>query len=98
MGRKRAEPEGQVDEGKPGLGDLLVDKVLEQLDTASIAAKLAPDLAGRLVAWIQLDVLSERVFEKLADRLANDPIIAEAVASQLSRLMGGRNVGEPPKS
>ena len=78
--------------------DLLVDKVLDQLDLTSIAAKLAPELAGRLVGSIQLDALGERVFEKLADRLANDPTIAEAVAGQLlARLRDGRNVGEPPK-
>jgi len=103
MTRKRAlEPEGQVDagnteRGKPGFDDLLADKVLEQLDLASLASKLAPNLAARLVGTIQLDALSERVFEKLASRLASDPIIAEAVATQLTSLMGGK-ITESPRS
>ena len=84
--------------GRPEFSDLLADKVLDQLDLASLASKLAPDLAVRLVGTIQLDVLGERVFEKLADRLANDPIIVEAVAAQMSSLMGGSTSGEPPKS
>ena len=83
MGKKRMlEPEGQV-EGRPELSDLLVEKVLEQLDTASTAAKLAPDLAAKLVGAIQLDALSDRLFEKLVSCLANDAAIVEAVAAQL---------------
>ena len=98
MGKKRAlEPEGQVDVGKvesgrPDFNDLLADKVLEQLDMTSLASKLAPDLAARLAGTIQLDALGERVLEKLADRLACDPIIAEAVAAQLNLMLG------PPRS
>ena len=93
MGKKRAlEPEGQVDTGKiepgPGFNELLADRVLGQLDLASLASKLAPDLAARLAGTIQLDALSDRAFEKLADRLANDPIITEAIVVQLSKLMG----------
>ena len=85
MGKTRAlEP----DVGKSVFDDLLADKVLEQLDLASLASKLAPDLAARLAGTIQLDALSERVFEKLADRLANDPVIVEAIATQLAHLMG----------
>ena len=94
MAKKRAlEPEGQVDvgkePGKPGINDLLADRVLEQLDMTSLASKLAPDLAARLAQTIQLDALGDLVFEKLASRLANDPIIAEAVAAQLAGLMLG---------
>ena len=93
MGKKRAlEPDGDV--GKPVFDDLLADKVLEQLDLTALATKLAPDLAARLVGTIQLDALSDRVFEKLASRLASDPIIAEAVAAQVTSLM----TGVPPRS
>ena len=94
MGKKRAlEVEGQVDGGqvepvRPDFSDLLVDRVLDQLDLASLASKLAPDLARKLASMIQLDALGDRVFEKLADRLANDPIIPEAIVVQVSRLMG----------
>ena len=102
MAKKRAlEPEGQVDAGKPGkpgFDDLLAEKVLEQLNLASLASKLAPGLAERLAKTIQIDALGDRVFEKLVDRLANDPIIAEAVATELRSLMGGRNVGVCPLS
>ena len=88
MAKKRAlEPEGKVEPGKPGINDLLAEKVLGQLDLASLAAKLAPDLAARLAGTIQLDALGDLVFEKLADRLANDPIITEAIVVQLSKLM-----------
>ena len=101
MTKKRAlEPDGQVDAGKPGkpgFNDLLAEKVLGQLDLASLASKLAPDLAARLAGTIQLDALSERVFEKLADRLASDPIIVEAVATQLTSLMGGEISGVSPR-
>jgi len=103
MGKKRAlEPDGQVDTGriepgKPGFENLLAEKVLEQLDLASLASKLAPELAARLAGTIQLDALSERVFEKLADRLANDPVVVEAVATQLSTLMDGKISGESPR-
>ena len=98
VGRKRALEPAEPDEPEAGLGDLLIDRVLDQLDLASIASNLAPDLAGRLVGSIQLDVLGDRVFEKLVDRLANDPIIAEVIAAQLSRLMGGSTSGELPRS
>ena len=82
MGKKRAlEPEGQVEDGR--LNDFLVDKVLDQLDLSSIAAKLAPELAARVVGSVQLEALSERVLEKLASTLANNPAVVEAVASQL---------------
>ena len=95
---EQAERAEQV-EGRPEFNDLLVNRVLDQLDLASIASKLAPDLAGRLVGSIRLDVLGDRVFEKLVDRLANDPIIAEAVVGQLlARLRDGRIVGESPRS
>ena len=99
MGKKRAlEPEGQVDAGKhaPGFSDLLADKVLDQLDLVALASKLAPDLAARLAGTIELEALSERVFEKLADRLANDPIVMEALAVQLSRLMGENIASDYP--
>ena len=49
--------------GRPEFSDLLANKVLDQLDLTSIASKLAPDLAARLVGTIQLDVLGDRVFE-----------------------------------
>jgi hypothetical protein len=107
MAKKRTlEPEGdagklgetRVEPGRPEFSDLLADKVLGQLDLTSLASKLAPDLAVRLVASVQLDVLGDRVFEKLFDRLANDPVIAEAVAAQMSRLMGGSTSGELPRS
>ena len=100
MAKKRAlEPEGQVDAGKPGkpgFDDLLAEKVLEQLNLASLASKLAPGLAERLAGTIQIDALGDRVFEKLVDRLANDPIIMEAVALQLSRLTGANISGDCP--
>jgi len=98
MAKTRAlEPDGADAgrSGKPGFDDLLADKVLGQLDLASLASKLAPELAARLVGTIQLDALSERVFEKLANRLASDPIIAEAVATQLTSLMG--KISESPR-
>jgi len=94
MGTKRAlEVEGQVDVGqvepvRPDFSDLLVDRVLGQLDLASLASKLAPDLARKLAGMIQLDALGDRAFEKLADRLAHDPIITDAIVVQLSRIMG----------
>ena len=101
MTKKRAlEPEGHVDAGKPGkpgFGDLLANKVLEQLDLASLASKLAPELAARLAGTIQLDALGDLVLEKLADRLASDPIIVEAVATQLSTLMDGKISGDSPR-
>jgi len=101
MAKKRAlEPDGQVDAGKvepgkPDFNDLLADRVLGQLDLASLASKLAPDLAARLAGTIQLDALGDLVFEKLADRLASDPIIVEAVALQLSRIMDVSTSGSP---
>ena len=101
MTKKRAlEPDGADAgrPGKPGFDDLLADKVLEQLDLASLASKLAPELAARRVGTIQLDALSERVFEKLADRLANDPVIVEAIAMQLASLMVEKIAGEIPRS
>ena len=103
MAKKRPlEPEGDagkwVEPERPEFNDLLADKVLDQLNLTSLASKLAPDLAVRLVGTIQLDVLGDRVFEKLVDRLANDPIIVEAIALQLSTLMGGNISGEPPRS
>ena len=97
MGKKRALEEvdvGKVEPGRPDFNDLLADKVLDQLDLTSLASKLAPDLAARLAQTIQLDALGDLVFEKLASRLANDPIIAEAVAAQLASLM----LGAPPRS
>jgi len=107
MAKKRAlESEGdagkrvetRVEPGRPEFSDLLANKVLDQLDLTSIASKLAPDLAGRLVGTIQLDVLGDRVFEKLVDRLANDPVITEAVAAQMSSLMDGSTSGVLPRS
>jgi hypothetical protein len=60
----------------------------EQLDAASIAAKLAPELAAKLVGTIQLDALGNRVLEKLACTLANDATIVEAVLTQLLARLG----------
>ena len=91
---KRAE--ARVEPANSELNDLLADKVLGQLNLTSLASKLAPDLAARLAGTIQLVALGDRVFEKLVDRLSNDPIIVEAVALQLSRLMGGNISGECP--
>ena len=97
MGKKRAlESEGQVDSGKaePGrINDLLADKVLDQLDMASLASKLAPDLAERLAQTIQLDALGDLVLQKLAARLANDPIIVGAI---VSRVMGENIASDSP--
>ena len=80
--REREEPAG---DGK--LGDLLVEKVLEKLDAKELAGELAQSLAGRLLWSLNMDVLSEKVLDKLAVTLANDKTMVEEISSQsLKRL------------
>jgi hypothetical protein len=88
MTRKRErDEEAKPAEGKPALGDMLVDKVLEKLDLGELAGQMAPSLAGRLLWTLNMDTLSERVLDKLAVNLAkNAALVDEVTAQMLKRL------------
>ena len=86
MARKREreeEPAKPTGDGKPVLGDLLVEKVLEKLDLAELAGRLAPSLAGRLLWSRNMDTLSERVLDTLAGNLANNKALMDEVTTQV---------------
>jgi len=70
-------------DGKQILGDLLIDKVLEKLDVTELANGLAPSLAGRLLWSLNMGVLSERVMETLAGKLANNKILIDEVTTHI---------------
>ena len=87
MARKREREEkeepGKLPPGDGKLGDLLVDKVLEKLDTKELAGNMAQGLAGRLLWSLNMDVLSDRVLDKLAVNLASDKALMEEVSAQV---------------
>ena len=87
MARKREREEGPKPDGKPIMGDLLVETVLEKLDLGELAGQMAPSLAGRLLWSLNMDTLSERVLDKLAVNLArNTALVDEVTAQMLKRL------------
>ena len=81
--REREEEPAKPADGKPVLGDLLVEKVLEKLDLAELAGGLAPSLAGRLLWSLNMDTLSERVLDTLAGNLANNKALMDEVTTQV---------------
>ena len=91
MARKREreekeEPAGSrmpLGDGKPNLGDLLVEKVLEKLDITELAGNMAPSLAGRLLWSLNMDTLSERVLDTLAGNLANNKALMDEVTTHV---------------
>ena len=96
MARKRErEEEPKPAEGKPALGDLLVEKVLEKLDLGELAGQMAPSLAGRLLWTLNMDTLSERVLDKLAVNLARNTALVDEVTTQmLKRLKVAQEIPE----
>ena len=84
MARKR-EREKEEPAGDGKLGELLVEKVLEKLDAKELAGNMAQGLAGRLLWSLNMDVLSERVLDRLAVTLASDKALVEEVSSQLTK-------------
>jgi hypothetical protein len=71
----------------PDFGDLLASRVVDRIDLASLAARMAPDLGDRLAASIQMDALRDRVLGLLASRLAGDDALVAAVVSKLTDLL-----------
>ena len=70
-------------DGKPNLNDLLVEKVLEKLDTKELAGSMAPSLAGRLLWSLNMDTLSDRVLDTLAGNLANNKAVMDEVSTHV---------------
>ena len=94
MARKR-EREEEKPEGKPAMGDLLVEKVLEKLNLAELAGQMAPSLAGRLLWSLNMDTLSERVLDTLAVNLASNKALVDEVTTQmLKRLKVSQEISE----
>jgi len=66
-----------------GLEDLLLSKIIEQLDIPALALKLAPELANGILSRISLDCLRDKVLYQLANRIAEEPALFEAISSQI---------------
>jgi len=81
--REREEEPAKPADGKPVLGDLLVENVLEKLDLAELAGGMAPSLAGRLLWSLNMDALSERVLDTLAVNLASNKALVDEVTTQM---------------
>ena len=66
-----------------GLEDLLICKIMEQLDIPALALKLAPELANGILSRISLDVLRDRALYQLAKRIVEDPVLFVALSTQI---------------
>ena len=78
-----------VDDPKPSqrLADARVARVLEATDTAALAAKLAPEIAGALTSRLSLEVLRDRLMTVPVDKLVNDDeLLCQVSAEVVSRL------------
>ena len=78
-----AAPPEKTEDGGFNLGNVLAEKVLEQVDITALAAKLAPELADRLMGASTIESLKDRVLELLVIKVAEDPALFEALSVQL---------------
>ena len=90
MTRKR-DREGKEDEevkrAKPDTCNALVEKVLEKIDATELATNLAPSLAGRLLWTINMEELTQRVFDTLVERVAGNDKLMDEVSAQIVKQM-----------
>ena len=93
-GREEKEEPGKLPPGDGKLGDLLVDKVFEKLDTKELAGNMAQGLARRLLWSLNMDVLSDRVLDKLAVNLASDKALMEEVSAQVLKRLKTTEITE----
>ena len=70
------------------LGGVLVEKVLQQVNIPTVAAKLAPELAERLLSSIEIGALKECVFELPVSKVAEDPALIDAISARLLASLG----------
>ena len=75
-----SEPAAPVDQG---LEEILLGRIIEQLDVPTLASKLAPELANRLLGRISIDVLADRALDLIASKVAEDPALIDAVLNQI---------------
>ena len=68
---------------KAGLTDLLVEKVMKQLDLDLLLEKVSPELSKRVFAAICVDDLGEKVIELLAAKLLESSGLLETLSTQL---------------
>ena len=66
-----------------GLDELLLGKSMEQFDIPSLASKLAPELANRLLGRVSIDALADRALDLAASKVAEDPALIDAVFNQI---------------
>ena len=68
---------------KARLTDLLVEKVMKQLDLDLLLEKVSPELSKRVFAAISVDDLGEKVVELLAAKLLENSGLLETLSTQL---------------
>ena len=84
--RRGVKPDSGISEPvapEQGLDDLLLGKIMEQFDIPSLASKLAPELANRLLGRISIDALADRALDLAAGRVAEDPALIDALINQI---------------
>jgi hypothetical protein len=81
------EPVSEKGEDIDFLG-ILVEKVVQQVNIQTLAAKLAPELADKLLSIIEIDTLKEYVLEMLAGKVAEDPVLIDAIAMRVMAKLG----------
>ena len=68
---------------KTKLTNLLVEKVIKQLDMELLLEKISPELSRRVFATISVDDLGEKVVELLATKLLESSGLLEALSTRL---------------
>ena len=66
-----------------GLDDLLLGKMIEQIDIPSLASKLAPELAIRFLGRISVDSLADRALDLVAARVAEDTALIDTLINHI---------------
>ena len=71
------------DQSNCDLEDVLLAKAIEQIDVRSLASKLAPELANRLLGRLSIDVLKDRLLDLLVCKIIEDSTLVGAVSMHL---------------
>ena len=84
--RRGVKPDGGISEpvaAEQGLDDLLLGKILEQLDIPSLASKLAPELASRFLGRISVDSMADRALDLVAASVAEDTALIDTLINHI---------------
>ena len=81
------EPVAEKGEDLDFLG-ILAEKVIQHVNVQALAARLAPELADKLLSTIEIDTLKEYILEMLASKVAQDPALIDAISTRVLASLG----------